>query len=545
MSGYGSDRGRWAAGLRAAVVTIGALTAALAGGQVWDQGNQGLTLHGGSQQNAYFGQVVASGDFNGDGFRDLAVGTPAFDFDAGSVDCGRMQIHLGGPQGLSPSRYYHVTGGSAQMRFGATLAFGDFDGDGVDELAVGAPGFDAGGQDEAGRLYVYEFASPTPTQSFFDQNTTGIQDAAEPFDHFANALAVGDFDDDGFEDLAIGVPGENLEDPAPTQLDAGVVQILYGSASGLSDVGNQRFTQAALGGVQANARFGAVLAAGDFNEDENFEDLAIGIPERDVAAVTDAGQLVILRGTATGLLTTNSQVLDQTHFGLLNQTGDRFGAALATGDFDRTTGCWFSLACRTDLAVGLPGQDHGADVQAGAVMVAYGSNTGISLTGSQFFYQDDLLDGSTAPESNDNFGAALTSEWITAAELTGVLGAGGNPDHLVIGALNEDWVSDVNAGIVHLVFGGPTGLLSGPPGQFWFVGPGLAAAPIQGDARFGNALAIGDFDNDGHADLAVAALEQDVAGQGDAGLVQVLYGALFASGFEAGTLVHWSTAVVN
>lgn len=533
------------AGRRAAAMALGTLVASMAGGQVWDQGNQGLTLRGGSQASAYFGGAVASGDFNGDGYRDLAASASRYDFDGSTVDAGRVQIHLGGPAGLAPTSNYYVTGGSTQMRFGEALVFGDFDGDGADELVVGAPGFDVGGQDEAGRIYVYRYTSPSPTQSFFDQNAGGIQDAAEPFDHFGSALAVGDFDNDGFQDLAIGVPGENLEDPAPTQLDAGVVQILYGSASGLSDVGNQRFTQTALGGVQANARFGAVLAAGDFNEDENFDDLAIGVPERDVAAVTDAGQLVILRGTATGLLTTNSQVLDQTAFGLLNQAGDRFGAALAAGDFNRTSGCWFSLACRTDLAVGLPGQDHGAEVQAGAVMVAYGSNTGISLTGSQFFYQDDLLDGSSSPESNDNFGAALTSEWVTAAELTGVLGAGGNPDHLVIGALNEDWLSDVNAGIVHLVFGGPTGLLSGPPGQYWFVGPGMAAAPIQGDARFGNALAIGDFDNDGHADLAVAALEQDVAGQGDAGMVQILYGALFASGFEAGTLVHWSTAVVN
>lgn len=533
----GRIRGRRTVRVTSWLAAMGiAATATAAVGQVWEVDNRAFTLTGGSQADAYYGATVASGDFNGDGYPDLAVGAPRFDHNGSVTDSGRMEIRLGGPNGLAPSILFGTSGSVAQMEYGKAIVFGDFNGDGKDELVVGAPGFDTGGEDQAGRIYVYEDGVGGSVQ--FDQNTGSIQDSAEPFDHFGAALAVGDFDNDTFDDLAIGVPGENLEGP-PANLDAGVIQILYGSPTGLTDVGNQRFTQAALGGVQANARFGSVLVAGDFDDDDTYYDLAIGVPERDVAGISDAGQVVILRGTATGLLTTNSQVLDQSTFTLTNQTGDRFGAALAAGDFNRTPTCWNSFTCFTDLAIGLPGQNSpaGTPVEAGAVLIAYGSASGITSSGRQFLYQNDLDIGSSQ-EPNDNFGAVLVSGWYTARLLNG--GKVGTADHLVIGAPNEDWVSDADAGIIHLAFGGPGGLLSGGTGQFRVVEPGMAASPRQADARFGSAIAIGDFDGNGHADLAIGVPEQDVAGEADAGLVQVMYGALFASGFEADSLTGWN-----
>jgi FG-GAP repeat len=85
-----------------------------------------------------------------------------------------------------------------------------------------------------------------------------------------------DFNNDGFADLAIGVPGEG-----PV---GGAVNVLYGTAAGLTGTGAQLFTQ--IGDAPEFAGgFGSVLAAADFDHD-NFSDLAIGAPLEDLAAFT-------------------------------------------------------------------------------------------------------------------------------------------------------------------------------------------------------------------------------------------------------------------
>ena len=75
-----------------------------------------------------------------------------------------------------------------------------------------------------------------------------------------------DFDGDGFADLAVGVPHEDVG----AAVDAGAINVLYGSADGLTEVRSQFFTQGTRrvpGWVQAGAQFGKALAAGDFNGD--------------------------------------------------------------------------------------------------------------------------------------------------------------------------------------------------------------------------------------------------------------------------------------
>jgi len=89
-----------------------------------------------------------------------------------------------------------------------------------------------------------------------------------------------DFDNDGFADLAVGAPGEDVG----AATDAGAVNVLYGSAGGLG--GGQVLTQGA-GGVPGASesfdRFGTALATGDFNAD-SFADLAVGAPGEDLGA---------------------------------------------------------------------------------------------------------------------------------------------------------------------------------------------------------------------------------------------------------------------
>jgi hypothetical protein len=124
--------------------------------------------------------------------------------------------------------------------------------------------------------------------------------ASEPgiYDRFGHALAAGDFNNDGRDDLAVGVPNEDIG----LVLDAGAVHIIFGSASRLVSTGNLFRHQDSLGLNNANPEtvaevgdnFGSALAAGDFNGN-NRDDLAIGVPEETIGPVTfGAGMIKLL-----------------------------------------------------------------------------------------------------------------------------------------------------------------------------------------------------------------------------------------------------------
>jgi hypothetical protein len=114
-------------------------------------------------------------------------------------------------------------------------------------------------------------------------------------------LAAGDFNNNGFADLAIGVPGEGIG-AAPSGDLAGAVNVLYGSASGLTGSGSQLFRQGAgsVGGTpEFDDEFGRALAAGDFNNN-GVSDLAVGVPLEDIAGRENAGAVNVLYGAVAG-----------------------------------------------------------------------------------------------------------------------------------------------------------------------------------------------------------------------------------------------------
>ena len=142
----------------------------------------------------------------------------------------------------------------------------DFNDDGADDLAVGVPGEDIGGPPfNSGAVNVlYGSASGlsgTGSQ-LFTQASPGVPGNPGEGESFGDALASGDFDNDGFADLAVGVPGEGIG----AAVAAGAVNVLYGSAGGLTGTGSQLFTQVG-GAVEDGDGFGSALAAGDFDNE--------------------------------------------------------------------------------------------------------------------------------------------------------------------------------------------------------------------------------------------------------------------------------------
>ena len=186
-----------------------------------------------------------------------------------------------------------------------TLQPSNFNGDSKDDLAVGIPLKDFGSISDAGAVRAYYGYSKSPSQSkifltseqqFWSQNTSGIADSSETSDKFGNSLAVGDFDGDGFDDLAIGVPTEDLSNTilSTTIVDAGAVNVIYGYQTGLSTQWDQFWHQSVspLDGISGWAengdQFGSALTVGDFNGDGK-DDLAVGIPYKDIEGITDTG----------------------------------------------------------------------------------------------------------------------------------------------------------------------------------------------------------------------------------------------------------------
>jgi FG-GAP repeat len=401
----------------------------------------------------------------------------------------------------------------------------DFNNDGFADLAVGVSQEDIGSLDGAGAVNVlYGSAgglSGTGSQAFW-QGAGGVAGTAEGADGFGNALAAGDFDNDGFADLAVGVPGEGIG----AAVGAGAVNVLYGSAGGLTGTGSQLFWQGA-GGVAGNPEafdlFGLTLSAGDFDND-GFADLAVAAPLEDIGNLEDAGAVNVLYGAAGGLAGAGSQLFFQGAGGVAGnaEAGDQFGRSLASGDFNNN-----GVA---DLAVGVPSEAVGGITAAGAVNVLYGSGGGLSGAGSQLFWQGTGGAAGTL-EANDRFGSALA-----AADFNN----NGFAD-LAAGVPGEDVGSINAAGAVNILYGAGGGLSGAGSQLFWQGAGGVAGNPEGGDL-FGREVAAGDFNNNGVSDLAVSVPFEAIGAVRDAGAVNVLY-ASTASGLSgAGSQLFWQGA---
>jgi hypothetical protein len=487
-----------------------------------------------------FGAAVAAGDFDGDGADDLATGIPFDDGPVGSGcdDCGIVVVRYGvdgrGLEGgLADTVLYQGFGGSSSPpnpgeQFGAALAAGDFNGDGFDDLAVGAPrDHQLNPPDPTGAAFVYYggpngIEPPQGAELLHEWLPWSNGDSRYCYDaQFGAVLAVGDFDADGFDDLALGAPNACVElVGTEPPVRGGEAYVAHGSADGLVPLSGYLMSQRSPGlhgDLETGDFFGAAVAAGDFNAD-GFDDLAIGVPRED-----DSGALNILFGSEFGLLFATDVYWLQFAAGLEPEAGDRFGFALIAADFDGDG--------HDDLAIGDPSEDLGAANEipdAGHVTVFYGSPALFDYGLTRNFAQGTIY-GAGQDEAADRFG------WTLAA---GDFDGDGRAD-LAVGHPTEDTVHP-DEGAVTILMGGAG---AGFGERFRFLEAGWEGLPgsLAGNADNGRALAVGDFDGSGFADLAIGAPLFDVSGVGtDVGDVKVLYGSLFADGLERGSAQRWS-----
>ncbi|TAH36874.1 MAG: hypothetical protein EYC70_07760 [Planctomycetota bacterium] len=455
-------------------------------------------------------------DFNGDGYGDLAVGAPKEDVGAYS-DAGAVTVFYGGANGLKNTGVQQWTQDSTGIanfcengdQFGVALAHGDFDGNGYDDLAIGANLEDLAATN-CGAVHVL-YGGPNGLASlnneFWHQDSSGVLDSCESWDQFGAELSAGDFNGDGYADLAIGVIYEDLGRTPVT--DCGAVAVLYGSPGGLSSTNNQLWSQDS-GTVpdlnEASDYFGWTLASGDFNADGR-DDLAVGTPYEKLYTSDDAGAVIVLNGSASGLTSMNSKSWNQASLSGEIESNDCFGWALATGDFDGNGA--------DDLAVGSPTESleaFGTIAEVGTVQVLYGApGTGLSNANGQSWTQSATFqDGS---EAHDWFGYALA-----AADFNN----DGRAD-LAIGVPFED-LDFSSQGAVNVLNGGPVGL-STSGAKLLHQGNLGFADPAEGGDNFGFALRAGRFLGGSYASLAVGVPHEDAGTVVDCGAVQAIYGS--------------------
>ena len=508
------------------------LVSSLAAGAAWGVGAAPEPLPSGAMY----------ADFNGDGFADLPIGVPG-DAVGGLVGAGAINLLRGSATGLAVAgdERYHQDSlfvpdvAEAGDAFGETLAVGDFNGDGVADLAVGVPeeGVGSGASTQAGAGAVNVFYGwAGGYQLFFayqllHQDFAGVPGTSEAGDAFGAALASGDFNCDLRSDLAVGVPLEDVDSVS----DAGAVNVFYAGAA-LTTTGAQLWHQDSPGianAPQSYDWFGRALAAGDFDGD-GCDDLAIGVPGEDPWSFPNLndwfGAVHVLYGGPNGLTATDSQVWRLGHAGIAGSPDglDLFGFSLAAGDFDGDG--------NDDLAIGVPG-----GYLAGMVVALYGSATGLSADDDQTLHQGVPGMPGTL-EFADFFGGRLVAADFDADGF----------DDLATGVAFEEVGGVLEAGAVNVNYGGRDGLLSGRY-QLWHQdSPDVEGVSNEGD-QYGRGLGAGDFNGDGFWDLAIGVPFEDVPAGGsvqtDAGAVAVIYGSPEGLGFTVVWDQFWTQSVAG
>ncbi len=424
-------------------------------------------------------RIANAGDINNDGVDDLVVG--AFRWDDGFTDNGAAFFYFG--PSFTNSTFLTVPQGSAF--FGAAVGgAGDLNGDGWGDIVIGAPGYDGTAGTNSGAAFVY-FGSMGPLDPVADATILG---PAANANMGASVTGAGDFNNDGFDDLLVGVTRYN---PGGRPDQGGAFLYLGGTSFNTT-------ADAILTIADTSVNVGTSVAGrGDFNTD-GIDDVVVGAAGYESGSnFIDEGAAIVFYGSNGAIDTTPDAILRS------GRAGANGGASVAIGDVNGDNS--------DDVISGAPLHSAGGN-GAGAVQVWFGRpgafDTDVDLT---FF----------GSQPQEDFGRSVAALKDLSSD---------DRDEVVVGAPKATNRMGQQSGKVKIYYS--------PRSGGWLSSPSVEIEGNQTDALFGTSVATGRFNNDngqGASDLAVGQPGLDVSPGTNNGGWNLYFGVqdeLFDDGFE-------------